>query len=329
MPEKLLIVGAGRSGLAVASAVLHRGRHQLTGFVDDHCSDQKILVSSGSGSCFFKNFGSSKNLQEIVRREKLNAVVIAITHDPEPHLLNEIIKCHESGIKVYQMPDFYARLEHRVPVEHIRDQSLLNELSEPRHALYHLFFNAVNYVVSSLCFLVVLLPLLPLIALLIKLDSQGPVFYRQKRVGFRGIHFSLLKFRTMIHDADRTGDAWTLKGDERITRVGRWLRKFRIDELPQFINIFKGEMALIGPRPEAVDLVELFKKEIPYYEYRYLVRPGITGWAQVYYMNTCSVEGALRKLEYDLYWINNRSVWTDVMIILKSFKVIFTGFGAI
>lgn len=133
----------------------------------------------------------------------------------------------------------------------------------------------------------------------------------------------------MTKDAEKTGSHWTSKNDTRITRVGKFLRKYRIDEVPQLLNVLKGDMALIGPRPEAIKLVERFKQEIPFYEYRYLVRPGITGWAQVCYENTCSVEGALEKLQYDLYWIKNRSILLDFRIIFKSIKVMLTGYGAV
>ena len=133
----------------------------------------------------------------------------------------------------------------------------------------------------------------------------------------------------MVNNADKLGTKWTLKDDERITKIGKWLRKFRFDELPQLINVLKGDMGLIGPRPEAVELVQTFKEEIPFYEYRYLVKPGITGWAQVNQGSTASVEESLEKLQYDLYWIKNRSFWLDLKIIFKSIKVIFTGFGAV
>lgn len=192
---------------------------------------------------------------------------------------------------------------------------------------YVFFYNVINYL---LCLVGCLsaLPLFPIIAWLIRLDSKGSVLFKQRRVGIHGKTFVLLKFRTM-YETDESGAAWTVKNDARITRVGAWLRKYRLDELPQLINILKGDMALIGPRPEAAELAELFRKEIPFYEYRSLVKPGITGWAQVNHGNTCSLEGAREKLQYDLYWIKNRSFWIDLKIIVKSIKVVLTGFGAV
>ena len=166
-------------------------------------------------------------------------------------------------------------------------------------------------------------------ALAIKLTSSGPVFFLQSRVGFKGHPFTIFKFRTMTHRTHEMGTSWTVENDIRITSIGSFLRKFRIDELPQLLNVLRGDMALVGPRPEASDLVALYRKEIPFYEYRYLVKPGITGWAQVEYRNTCSVEGALEKLQYDLFWIKYRSPWMQLKVILKTIKVTLTGFGSV
>jgi lipopolysaccharide/colanic/teichoic acid biosynthesis glycosyltransferase len=200
---------------------------------------------------------------------------------------------------------------------------------EKPHSLYLAFHDATSYFFSLIGILFFFLPLFPVFALAIKFDSSGPIFYKQLRTGRHGHPFTLLKFRTMKDKSDTHGSKWTLKGDDRITRVGKFLRKYRLDELPQLINILKGEMALIGPRPEAVELVEEFKKEIPFYDCRYSVLPGITGWAQVNHENTCSVDGAYEKLQYDLYWIKHRSFALDIKIIFKSIKVIFTGYGAV
>jgi lipopolysaccharide/colanic/teichoic acid biosynthesis glycosyltransferase len=173
-----------------------------------------------------------------------------------------------------------------------------------------------------------LLPLGPFIALFIKLDSKGPLLYLQKRVGKNECIFSVIKFRTMYQNAENGQAVWAKEKDERVTRVGKILRKFRLDEITQFINVLKGDMALIGPRPERPEFVSMLSKEIPFYNYRHLVKPGITGWAQVNYSYGNSVEDALEKLQYDLYWIKNRSFWLDLKVILKSIKVVLTGFGA-
>lgn len=214
----------------------------------------------------------------------------------------------------------------KLSIRNADPQWLLSQLNSPKKTSYRIFHAILNYTLSILGLLFVFLPLLPLLAILIKLDSKGPVFFRHRRFGKNG-NFDLLKFRTM-QQGSQHGLIWTVKDDQRITHLGQWLRKFRIDELPQLINVLKGEMSLIGPRPEPESLMRDLNKKVPFYEYRYLVLPGITGWAQVNHGHTSSVDGAFEKLQYDLYWIKNRSFLLDLKIILKSFRVVFTGFGA-
>jgi len=174
-----------------------------------------------------------------------------------------------------------------------------------------------------------LLPLILLIALAIKASSPGPVLYRQKRVGRNDVVFTCYKFRSMRPDAEAdTGPAWTEDDDPRITPVGRILRKIRLDEIPQLWNVLKGDMALVGPRPERPEFVEWLKQEIPYYNLRHVIRPGITGWAQVNYKYGSSVEDAREKLKYDLFYIKNMSFGLDLVTLLKTTKVVFRGRGA-
>lgn len=328
MDKRYIIVGAGWAGQTIASALVIKNPKQVVGFVDDQDLSEKIVVSNGNGGFAAPVLGHSKNLLEIVKQHRAENIIIAVTHSREDHLLSQIVECYENGISVHEMPDIYAQLTRKIPVRHLNHHWVLPRLTAPRRGPYPFFRDLYNYLIGLVGFAFLLVPLFPLIAAAIKIDSEGSVLFRQQRVGRNGKIFTLLKFRTMQKDASQNGTAWTAKNDHRITRVGRWLRKYRLDELPQFINILKGDMALIGPRPEAVELVNQFKKQIPFYEYRYLVRPGITGWAQVNYENTCSVEGALEKLQYDLYWIKNRSLLLDFKIIFKSIKVVLTGFGA-
>jgi exopolysaccharide biosynthesis polyprenyl glycosylphosphotransferase len=184
-------------------------------------------------------------------------------------------------------------------------------------------------VLLSLFGICVTLPFLPFVALLIKIDSPGPVFYSQSRIGRDNKPFRLWKLRTMVRDADKDNVHWTTNNDARITLVGKFLRKIRLDEVPQLFNILKGDMTLIGPRPEAVSLVELYKKEIPYYLERHMVTPGITGWAQINYPYGNSVEDAREKLKYDYYYIKNRSIVLDANIFLRTIRIVLTGKGAL
>ena len=168
-----------------------------------------------------------------------------------------------------------------------------------------------------------MLPFIPLIALAIKLDSPGPIFFRQLRVGEREKNFILYKFRTMLDDAENgTGAIWAQEKDPRVTRVGNFFRKSRIDEIPQLFNVLMGDMSLVGPRPERPEFIDKLKKVIPYYSERHFVKPGVTGWAQVRYPYGASVEDALEKLRYDLYYIKNLSITFDLMIILETVNVV-------
>ncbi|MEO1184008.1 MAG: exopolysaccharide biosynthesis polyprenyl glycosylphosphotransferase, partial [Cyanobacteria bacterium J06636_27] len=175
--------------------------------------------------------------------------------------------------------------------------------------------------------MLILSPLMLLVGLLIKLDSRGPIFYSQERTGLNGIPFKVHKFRSMYQDAEKRGAQWAQERDPRITRVGYWLRLMRIDELPQVWNVVKGEMSLIGPRPERPQFDAQLKEAIPYYDIRYLVKPGITGWAQVLYPYGASIEDAYEKLSYDIYYIKNYSIWLDIAIFFKTIRVVLLGKG--
>jgi lipopolysaccharide/colanic/teichoic acid biosynthesis glycosyltransferase len=167
-----------------------------------------------------------------------------------------------------------------------------------------------------------------IIALAIRIDSRGPIIFTQERVGEGGRVFNMHKFRSMTHDADQTAAQFAMAGDKRVTRVGAFIRKFRLDELPQFWNILIGDMSLIGPRPEQVGFVEQFERDIPYYSYRHLVRPGITGWAQVNHGYAADHEETRKKLEHDLYYVKHFSFWLDVLIGFKTIGTVTTGYGA-
>ena len=328
MKAKTVIVGSGWSGRTIASILLQRKGYELVGFVDDGSQDGQVTVPCKDGDHRYPRLGDMRALMKIIDDYKVDVVVLADENKRPDHLLQQIVKCYEKGIHVYEMPDLYAKMTCKIPVLHVNNHWMMPRLSEPPHDFYTLFHDVTNYV-ASIVGLLCVAPLFPFIALAIKIDSSGPAFYTQLRIGKNGHIFRLLKFRTMVTDADQNGDSWTRKDDVRITRFGRWLRKYRLDELPQLINILKGDMALVGPRPDAANLAERFRKEIPFYDYRHLVRPGITGWAQVNHGNTCTIRDALEKLQYDLYWIKNRSFSLDLRIIFRSIKVILTGYGAV
>ena len=232
------------------------------------------------------------------------------------------------GLRLYDLAEFYEQVWAKVPVFHLRDGWFM---SAPGFALLHrsisLKLKRVLDVLVAMCLLLLLLPVGAIVALAIRLETKGPVIYRQQRVGAYDRPFQVYKFRSMVADAESGGARWASGDDQRITAVGRILRKLRIDEWPQMWNVIKGDMSFIGPRPERPEFTETLEREIPYYDLRHLVKPGITGWAQVMYPYGSSVEDAIRKLEYDLYYIKNHSLMLDLLIFLKTIRVVLFGKG--
>ena len=228
---------------------------------------------------------------------------------------------HEKNISYLSLEEFYELICQKVPLELINDYWFSNILTKHNH-WYETFKRMADIIFGILLFLVSL-PIWPLIIILIKLDSPGPVFYRSLRLGYQKKPFHIYKFRTMVKDASKLGPSWTLENDPRITRVGKILRKTHLDELPQVVNIIKGDISFVGPRPEEEALVELYEKEIPFYHYRHLMKPGVVGWAQINYPHTASIKEAKEKYEYDLYYFKNRNLIFDFIIALKAWRIPF------
>jgi exopolysaccharide biosynthesis polyprenyl glycosylphosphotransferase len=243
-------------------------------------------------------------------------------------LVQQLMAMRLQGIPVYRLPDIYENLWYKLPSSLLQDtwftfSTGFNLMSGGFNARVKRVFDTI----ASALLLLILSPLMLLVALTIKLDSPGPVFYSQQRTGLNGKTFKVHKFRSMYQDAEKRGAQWAQERDPRITRVGYWLRLMRIDELPQVWNVLKGEMSLIGPRPERPQFDAQLKEAIPYYDIRYLVKPGITGWAQVLYPYGASIEDAYEKLSYDLYYIKNYSIWLDIAIFFKTIRVVLLGKG--
>jgi len=241
-------------------------------------------------------------------------------------MFQAIMDCNERGIQITPMPILYEQMTGRVAVEHVGDNWLVvlpvNGVSV--FSPFMLFKRLADVIVSVLG-LVLLSVVLPFVALAIYLESPGPIFYAQERVGRAGRIFRLIKLRSMVPSAEQDGQPrWARRNDERVTRVGRFLRRTRLDELPQFLNVLRGEMSLIGPRPERPEFVAELQKRIPFYRSRLAVRPGLTGWAQVNYPYGSSVEDALIKLQYDLYYIKHQSFYLDLLILLKTIGVVLS-----
>jgi lipopolysaccharide/colanic/teichoic acid biosynthesis glycosyltransferase len=257
----------------------------------------------------------------------LDAVTADFRHDHSDAWEARLADFTLAGIPVYHSKDLYESLTGRADLEHLSENTF--GTLGPMATLLVLK-SAIDWLIA-LPALVLLTPVFAVVAVAIKLDSPGPVFFRQNRAGYRGREFQVIKFRTMLPEqrkVPREKDSLiTQENDRRITRVGRFLRRTRIDELPQVFNVLAGQMSWIGPRPEASQLSEWYQAEIPYYRYRHVVRPGITGWAQVNQGHVAEIEDIRRKLQFDFYYIRNFSLWLDLLIVMKTVKTIFTGYG--
>jgi sugar transferase (PEP-CTERM system associated) len=260
---------------------------------------------------------------------KLGAAEIVVATDDRRGLpVRQLLHCKLAGIQVTEFLDFWERETRTVDLEALRPSWLF--FSDGfRCGLLDEFLKRLFDIVVSVALLMFTAPLLLMTAILIKLDSRGPVLYRQERVGYRGRVFTILKFRSMRADAEREGGPqWAARRDPRVTRVGAVIRKLRIDELAQIFNVLRGDMSFVGPRPERPHFVANLAAVIPYYHERHWMRPGITGWAQINYPYGASIEDARHKLSYDLYYVKNRSIFLDFLILLQTARVIFWNQGA-
>jgi lipopolysaccharide/colanic/teichoic acid biosynthesis glycosyltransferase len=253
----------------------------------------------------------------------ITGVVADLHSNPSLKWERFLARCALQGLPVYHSKQVRESLTGCVAIEHLSENTLGSLLPSSVYMRFKRLVDLAGVVIA----VPLALPLAGLTALLIKLLDGGPVLFRQTRMGFRGRPFAIYKFRTMAADAE-TGREFTEEDDPRISRLGRVLRRYRLDELPQIINILKGEMSWIGPRPESIALSEWYESQIPFYSYRHIVRPGITGWAQVNQGNVAMIKAATAKLHYDFYYIKHFSPWIDVLIAARTVRIVLTGFGA-
>lgn len=322
--RRILVVGAGRAGKELAHSIRMLGATamvDIAGLVDDN------PALWGKEIANYHVVGPAHQLERLAEELGANEIVVAITHVDRmrPELVQELVRCWSRGMKVVPMALFYEEVFGALPVEHVGHNlfALAQQEGLMSQRLWRAIRRLVDVVVAA-AVLVVAVPLLPLVALAIWADSRGPIFYRQRRVGYRGEEFTLVKLRTMVPDAERGGAVWAREDDPRITQVGQWLRRTRLDEVPQMWNVLKGEMSLIGPRPERPEFVRELEATLPYYAIRHSVKPGLTGWAQVCYRYGSSLEDALVKLKYDLYYIKHQGPILDTAILLKTLRVMVT-----
>jgi sugar transferase (PEP-CTERM system associated) len=268
------------------------------------------------------------HLIEVVHKQKVHRVILAMPDRRDTIPMRELFDLRLQGVKVEEATSWMERISGRIEVENMYPSWVVLGEGFRRGTAFMMIRRAMS-VLISLIGLILALPLFPLIMLAIRLDSKGPVFYTQTRVCKNGRLFKLVKFRTMRQDAETAnGPQWAVDNDPRVTRVGKFLRSVRLDDIPQFWCVLKGDMALVGPRPERPEFIEMLSKEIPYYGVRHMVRPGLTGWAQVRYKHVSTVEGAREELQYDLFYIKNASIGLDLLIMFQTIKKVLVGRGA-
>ncbi len=319
--RRIVILGVGSTAGNMGALIPDSDENYLlSGYV--RCSDELSVVPP---ECILENSGG---IYKTVKREKADKIVVSLSERRGIFPLSEVMACKLDGIEVVDAPSFYEHVTGKLFLEGINPSWIIFSNGFNVNRLRKVLKRGVDLLCATVG-ITLTIPLLPLIALAIKLDSPGPVFYRQERVGEREKNFFLYKFRTMCVDAESgTGAVWAQKNDARITRLGAFFRKTRIDELPQFFNILCGEMSMVGPRPERPEFVNKLKEIIPFYSERHFVKPGVTGWAQVRYPYGASVEDAMEKLRFDLYYIKNLSLTFDFMIILETIQVVLFRKGA-
>ena len=321
--ERILIVGSGPFAIEIARETLGRpdAGFRVIGFVD---SDPELV---GKSLINPKVIGLTSQLGELVRREHIDRIVVAIGDRRGVFPTQELLRLSLSGdVSIEESASFYERLTGRVLLDMIRPSWLIFSSRGQRARLNELIRAIMNRTIA-LAGAILSLPIAIATAFLIKIDSRGPVLYKQERVGKNGRTFTLMKFRSMRTDAEKDGPVWAQTDDQRMTRVGRIIRRIRVDEIPQFWNILRGDMNFVGPRPERPHFVATLAEEILFYEQRHLIAPGLTGWAQIKYPYGASIEDARQKLQYDLYYIKNQSLSLDATILFETVKTILFGRG--
>lgn len=322
--EKILIVGDTQVVIDTAKAAIQRrdAGYRIAGYVTNEIANVEKAVAGP------RNLGRIDDLEKIVEREKINSIVIGVREQRGAFPTAALLRLRLAGeVTIEEFTSFFERVTGRVYLDMLRPSWLIFS-RRTRDTQWMIASRELAYRFLALTGFVVSLPIALITAILIKLESTGPCLYRQERVGKNGHIFELLKFRSMNVDAEQDGTAvWAKLSDDRATQVGKVIRKIRVDEIPQFWNILKGDMSFIGPRPERPQFVSTLAAEIPFYEHRHLVAPGLTGWAQIKYPYGASIEDAKHKLEYDLYYIKNQSFALDVIILLETVKTIMFGRG--
>ena len=325
LPHRVLVLGTGPEARLVEASLASShplgvrlvGFYELERVKETVVSPTRVIAHNGGA------------LADIVRQLTIDEIIVAVRQQRGGVLpLRELLDCRLNGVQVTDLARYFERMHGQVPIESLKVSWLIYGHGFRQSAIRNFVKRTLDLFVSALL-LVVTLPVMALAALCIGLEGGGPLIYRQERVGYRGRTFTVLKFRSMANNAEADGKpTWAAPNDIRVTRVGKLIRRTRIDELPQLFNVLRGEMSFVGPRPERPEFVAMLTDQIPFYAVRHSVKPGLTGWAQVRYSYGANVEQSIRKLEYDLYYVKNHTLVLDIVILLETVRVVLLGEGA-
>jgi len=313
--EKIIVIGTGTTAENVEKLIAESpGKYALLGYIKTPTDPVSV-----DGA---KIIGHIDNIVKIAQDLHARAIVIALTERRGNLIVDKLVTCKLMGVRIIDYPSFFELMTGKIPVEHINPSWLVQSNGFLITPFIRSLKKVLDMIFSS-TLLCICLPFFPIIVILIKLDSKGPILYFQQRVGRYNKPFTIYKFRSMARDSEKnTGASWARENDPRVTPFGAFMRKTRIDELPQLINVLKGEMSFIGPRPERPEFVEQITKVTKYYTERHAIKPGITGWAQVMYPYGASLGDSVEKLRYDLYYINNLSLFLDFLILFETIKIV-------
>lgn len=323
--RRILLVGAGKAGqtLAELSHILGIRSFNIIGYIDDDV--EKV----GQAFHGYSVLGTSRQLLDLIDVYRISDIVVAINGEIQGTTFQTILDAQEKGVDVTRMPTLYEEMTSRVPIHHLESDWIIRSFVDGLNVsgFYELFKRLIDIIGGLVGFLILMIAL-PFLALAIYLDSGLPILYTQPRLGRGRSIFTIYKFRTMRRKSDMSADTQaTSENDPRVTRVGRFMRATRIDEFPQFWNILRGDMSLVGPRAEIPNLVEEYQKQVPFYRARLLVKPGLTGWAQINYGYVATIEETSIKLEYDLFYIKHRTLAMDFQIILRTIGTVLRRTG--
>jgi len=314
--RRVLLVGGGKTGEILLNIIndLWPPPFYMAGIIDDDPEKTGTMIEG------VKVIGTSHEMLDLAIEYNITDIVVAISGEMQGTMFQALLDCQERGIEITRMPVAYEELLGRVPIRLLEaDWILRSFVDQARVSGFYELGKRMLDILGGLAGGLITLAVFPFVAIATLLDSGRPVLYGQIRSGRGGQPYNILKFRTMRQDAEADGrPKWAKEDDERATRVGRFLRKTHMDELPQFLNVLRGEMSLIGPRAERPELVEMFQRHVPFYRARLMVKPGITGWAQINFGYASTVEETIVKLEYDLYYTKHRNLMMDLLILLRT-----------